>query len=171
MRSSPSVLSRLDLFAAAPNVGNLIELCEGNYALLMQLVPTLQHCAGRFLSQPSGSAALRLSIIEQAPYTTELRLTHLFRHASDETRVTGQSEPDAALRAYHDAKQLEVIGLRQTILPVLNHYASPALAAKWRANLFVSRWLSYCLRQGYRFPDSTRPAQPTSGSRALLPST
>jgi uncharacterized protein YqiB (DUF1249 family) len=60
-------------------------------------------------------------------------------------------DPNARLCAYHDAMQVEVLDLHQTALPVYRHYAYPALDAKWRANLFLARWLAYCVRQGYRF--------------------
>jgi uncharacterized protein YqiB (DUF1249 family) len=71
------------------------------------------------------------------------------------------------LRAYHDAAQVEVLSLRQTVLPVLRHYDTPALGAKWRANLFVSKWLGYCLSQGYRFTGETSTS---SARQELMPS-
>ncbi|WP_242518248.1 DUF1249 domain-containing protein [Halochromatium roseum] len=134
----------------ATNVGGLMSLCEENYAALMRLAPNLPQLTGQLRSQPERIAELTLSIVDQSPYTTTLRLTHLLQ-----VEATAQhqqpSEPDALLRAYHDAEQVEVLNLRQTVLPILSHYQAPALASKWRANLFVSKWLSYCLHQGYRF--------------------
>jgi hypothetical protein len=72
------------------------------------------------------------------------------------------------LRAYHDAGQVEVLDLRQTALPVFNHYRSPALQAKWKANLFLAKWLSYCLIRGHRFPPA--PNQPSLSNQRELTS-
>ena len=60
-------------------------------------------------------------------------------------------DPNARLCAYHDARQVEVLDLHQTALPIYRHYDFPALDAKWRANLFLAKWLAFCARQGYRF--------------------
>jgi hypothetical protein len=168
MQSSPLFVSRLDLLAASPNVGGLMALCEENYATLMRLAPGLAALAGRLRSCPGDLAELSLVVVEQAPYTTTLRLTHVFRR--DEAGEQQPYEPDAVLRAYHDAGQVEVLSLRQTVLPILSHYDVPALAAKWRANLFVSKWLGYCLREGHHFPAAPHKT-PTTGQRELLPST
>lgn len=162
MQAPSLVLSRLDLLAAAPNVGGLMALCEENYGALLRLAPALPGLHGRLRSQPEGRAELLLTMVEQSPYTSTLRLTHLLPAAgASGQHPAGQqpsrpphSEPDALLRAYHDAEQVEVLSLRQTVLPILSHYERPALAAKWRANLFVSKWLGYCLREGHGFPSS-----------------
>ncbi|MEA3641070.1 MAG: DUF1249 domain-containing protein [Lamprobacter sp.] len=149
------------------NVGGLMALCEENYEALMRLAPALPQLNDPLRSKPEGMAELSLSIIEQSPYTTTLRLTHLL--PAEGATAQHPSEPDALLRAYHDAQQVEVLSLRQTVLPILSHYQAPALAAKWRANLFVSKWLGYCLHQGYRFSlrdDATNAAD----FHELLPS-
>lgn len=162
---------RLDLFGTAPSVGSLMVLCEENYGALLRLAPGLAALTGRHLSGSVGQAELLLEIVDQAPYTTTFRLTHLFPNAVQEAPGAADQphapEPDALLRAYHDAGQVEVLDLRQTALPVLSHYASPALAAKWRANLFLSKWLGYCVRAGHRFP-SGGPRTLPAPARELL---
>ncbi|MBK5930487.1 DUF1249 domain-containing protein [Halochromatium salexigens] len=167
MQAPSLVFSRLDLLAAAPNVGGLMALCEENYAALLRLAPALPRLRGPLRSKPHGHAELLLAVVDQSRYTSTLRLTHLL-HADG---ATGQqpSEPDALLRAYHDAEQVEVLSLRQTVLPVLSHYERPALAAKWRVNLFVSKWLGYCLREGHGFPASASLTA-ADGRRELLTS-
>lgn len=167
MQAPPPFLSRLDLRAAAPNVGALMALCEENYRALMRLAPELPQLSGRLRSRPDDRAELLLAVIGQAPYTSTLRLTHVFGDQGHEG-PRSDDEPDAVLRAYHDAGQVEVLSLRQTILPVLSHYDSPALAAKWRANLFVSKWLGYCLREGHGFSANATTPQAASSSRKLL---
>jgi uncharacterized protein YqiB (DUF1249 family) len=165
MQAPTPPFSRLILLTPATNVGGLMALCEENYGALMRLAPGLPQVADQLSSKPEGLAELSLSIVEQARYTTTLRLTHLL---CGDAAQHG-SEPDALLRAYHDAQQVEVLDLRQTVLPIMSHYQAPALAAKWRANLFLSKWLGYCLNQGYRF--SAKAGKPTSAyQQELLPS-
>ena len=64
-----------------------------------------------------------------------------------------QADPDALLRVYHDARQVEVEALRQQTLPTHRLYEAPGLMNKWRVNLFVFKWLVFCLRQGHLFVD------------------
>mgnify|MGYP002395330612 CR=1 FL=1 len=142
-----------------------MSLCEENYRAMLRLAPNLHRLRGPFVSCKDGGADLLLEVREQAPFTTLFRLTHLF--AGPDDIGCWRPDPDAMLRAYHDAGQVEVLDLRQTALPVFSHYASPALQAKWKANLFVSKWLSYCLSQGHSFPPvATRPL--LDSPRALL---
>lgn len=153
MQAPSPIFPRLDLLASAPNVGGLMALCEENYDALMRLAPRLPQLSGRLLSRPGDRAELRLIIDDQSRYTSTLRLSY-FLHDGEGLGGQPALEPDALLRAYHDAKQVEVLSLRQTVLPILSHYDHPALAAKWRANLFLSKWLGYCLREGHHFSDS-----------------
>ena len=147
--------------AGRPSVGSLMALCEENYATLRRLTPELETLSGDFRSACPGGIDLHLEIIEQARYTTFLRLTHFFPHDDGQVHHIPQSDPDVLLRAYHDARQVEVLDLRQTVLPLHNHYRSPALEAKWKANLFLSKWLGFCLLLGHEFPESSRAGAPT----------
>ena len=123
-------------------------LCEENYLLLRRLAPGVRHGVGRFLSHGPGGVDLHLEIEEQSPYTTQLRLTYLF----DANEGCGRrADPDARLRVYHDARQVEVMDLQHSVLPLCNAYQHPALADKWQRSLFLARWLMFCLRQGHRF--------------------
>ncbi len=148
MQAPSSFLAKIDLTGAEPTVGGLMALCEENYSVLLRLAPDLPSARGTLVSRRSDCAHLQLEVLEQSRYTTVLRLTHLFPAA--ESAACWLPEPDAVLKAYHDAGQVEVLDLRQTALPIFSHYRSPALLTKWRANLFVSKWLGYCLRGGHR---------------------
>ncbi len=78
------------LLLDSPTVGRLMDLCEENYRLLMDMAPQLRRMQGRYLSSRSGHMDLYMEIIHQAPYTTELHLTYYFSH------VDGQApDPDA----------------------------------------------------------------------------
>lgn len=130
-----------------PDLGALMCLCEKNYTLLLRLAPALRQASGQLVSRQSGGIDLHLEIEEQARYTTQIRLTHLF-HAPGAADLP---EPNARLRAYHDAVQVEVLDLCQSALPLHRRYRHPALAEKWQANLFLAKWLTFCLYQGHCF--------------------
>jgi hypothetical protein len=161
----PAIDPALHRVLAEPaTVGALLDLCEENYQLLRTIAPylrSLQGCqrAGAALMGPD----LHLEILAQSRYTTTLRLTYYF----DE--LAGRSaDPDATLRVYHDARQVEVLDLRQRALPTARAFTPPGLDRKWKANLFVSKWLWFCVVGGYRFgagaaAQSLRPerAKPT----------
>lgn len=144
----------LDSLRTRPNVGQLMDLCEENYRRLLQLAPRLAQMQGQFVSDHQQQPSLMLEILEQSPYTTLVHLTYRF-DARETTR------PDAVLRVYHDAAQLEVIALRESHLVRVNAYEHPGLLLKWKANVFIGKWLSYCRSQGHLFgldPLLTAPA-------------
>jgi uncharacterized protein YqiB (DUF1249 family) len=138
-----------------PSLGDLAQLCEENYGYLAALVPQLQRLRGEHRSRSGQHQDLLLTIVEQTPYTTLLRLTYHF----DDGQHAG-SDPDALLRVYHDARQVEVEDLRQQALPIERLYEAPGLLNKWRVNLFVSKWLLFCLRQGHCFVDDVSALRP-----------
>lgn len=137
-----------------PSLGDLGTLCEENYVYLLSLMPQLKRLQGEHCSTSGQHQDLLLTIVEQTPYTTLLRLTYRF---PDEH---GGRDPDALLRAYHDARQVEVEDLRQQALPIDRLYEAPGLLNKWRVNLFVSKWLTFCLRQGHLFVDDVGALSP-----------
>lgn len=163
-----------DLLLTRPTVGALMALCEENYHRLARLAPGLDGRAGTLVSRVDGGVDLVMEIEAQSRYTTELRLTYLFDGKTPDvgaSRREGRpgADPDARVRAYHDARQVEVLDLRQTALPRYAHYAHPALDAKWRVNLFLSKWLAYCVDQGHRF-DATETRGVDRHGDVLLPS-
>jgi uncharacterized protein len=169
MRAAFCSLGDLALSMGRPNVGDLMTLCEENYVLLARLAPHLKDLHGCLVSRRKGSVDLYMTIEEQARYTTRVRLTHWFP-GPDRGWGTGRPtvravapvefgpDPDACLCVYHDARQVEVLDLRESLLPMRVQYEPPALDAKWRANLFLGKWLTFCLQQGHRFVPSTAGA-------------
>ena len=142
----------------SPTVGDMLALCEENYRHLQSLVPQLRRLQGDHCSSRPDHQDLHLKVLEQTPYTTLIRLTYRFRHPEG-----GVADPDAVLRVYHDARQVEVEDLRQKVLPTDRLYEAPGLHNKWRLNLFVGRWLAFCLSQGHLFVDDlTALRQPLS---------
>jgi hypothetical protein len=156
------------VLAGPATVGALLDLCEENYQLLRALAPSLGALDGRHRARPAREGPeLFLEILDQSRYTTTLRLTYYF-----DERAGRAADPDATLRVYHDARQVEVLDLRQRVLPTARAFAHPGLSRKWKANLFVSKWLWFCVVNGYRFATQRLPAarRPRGDrSRAITP--
>jgi len=129
-----------------PNVGRLVELCEENYAYLQRLLPELREMEGSYRSIGEEHSDLFLEVVEHARYTSIVHLTYYFEHDRRH-----EPEPDVLLRVYHDTEQVEVIDLKQSSLPVHSLYEAPGLLNKWQVNLFVSKWLAFCVHQRHRF--------------------
>jgi len=134
------------LLYRSPTVGGLLDLCEENYAILLQLAPDLRAMQGSHASCRPGHMDLYLDVLEQTPYTSMVHLTYYFSH-----RKGQEADPDAILRVYHDARQIEVVQLRQHVLPVASSYQHPSLFNKWKINVFLSKWLAFCLARGHAF--------------------
>jgi uncharacterized protein YqiB (DUF1249 family) len=132
-------------------MGNVLDLSEENYALLMRIAPDLQYLEGKHQSRQGDNMDLHLDVIEQTPYTTLAHMTYYFTHA-----VGDYPDPDAMLRVYHDSRQIDVIDLRQSTLPLRRWGGNPTLEQRWKINLFLSKWLRYCLEQGHSFCSGKR---------------
>jgi uncharacterized protein YqiB (DUF1249 family) len=143
-----------DWLERGPSVGDLLSLCEENYVNLHNLVPQLRRLHGEHRSSRPDHPDLMLTVLEQTRYTTLIRLTYHFKQAGP-----GQVEPDALLRVYHDARQVEVEDLRQQALPTRRIYEPPGLDNKWRLNLFVRKWLAFCIQQGHLFVEDVSAVQ------------
>jgi uncharacterized protein YqiB (DUF1249 family) len=119
-----------------PSISELMQVGEENYRLIQQLVPNLKTCSNCIQLLKEHPVPLELDILEQTKYTTLFLLTHRINSTS---RV-----PNATLRAYHDARQLELIDLKSQVYNVSYAYEAPALEDKIKANRFINRWLHYC---------------------------
>lgn len=137
------------LYRVKPTAGALGSLCEENYRLLKQLAPGLDDMQGRFLSQVPHLPPLMIDITREGPFTTRVRLTHLFRLIEDGPL---HPDPDLTMKLYSDTGQVEVLEIKnQQRLPVQGLYRTPGLQQKWQANLFLGNWLTYCYKKGYSF--------------------
>lgn len=144
------------LLDTQPTVGGLMALCEENYAHLLRMAPDLKAMTGAFCSRRAGHMDLHLQVLEHTPYTSLIHLTYYFDHHDGQ-----RPDPDVVFRVYHDAQQVEVQELRQHVLPTERLFMAPGLLNKWRVNLFVSKWLSFCVRQGHAFNDASPDRQLT----------
>lgn len=130
---------------------NLMELYDQNYQLLMRLLPGVRQLNANQTAEVDGHPELHLQVLVQHRYTTDLRLVHDFDEAGD--------HPDMLIRAYHDSAQASIIesawqppAALASQLARLRELDKP-LQLYWASNLFLHRWLEYCLQRGYRFPD------------------
>ncbi len=146
MRGSGYPWSLRALVEGKPTVGWLMDLCDENYRLVMKLAPALRSMKGAYLSSLDGCMDLYLEVMEQTPYTSLIHLTYYFAHEEGQ-----RPDPDATIRVYYDSLQAEVLDLQQQALPLARGVDNPNLGQKWRANLFLSKWLSYCTGQGHKF--------------------
>lgn len=116
--------------------------CEANYARLRRLFD----CAGpgRRFGLDSG-LCLRLTVTDQAPYTTTLTI-------APEGEPLPVLAPVLTVRMYHDARLAEVVEFasRRQVQPRYD-YPNPDMyqpdeKAQW--NRFLGEWLSHCLQHG-----------------------
>ncbi|MCU7960189.1 MAG: DUF1249 domain-containing protein [gamma proteobacterium symbiont of Bathyaustriella thionipta] len=143
-----------DVFHGRPTLGGLVELCQENYALLLQLVPALQQqreLVTHKACSSIGGAELRLKVLEQTPYTSLIHLTHIFSAAGN------NSEPDAVMRVYHDARQVEIQSLHGIAVPHNVSLHEDVLTRKWQQAQFLSRWLRFSLGCGHCFDEQSQP--------------
>lgn len=127
---------------------NLMDLYERNYMLIRLLAPELRSMnEGCFLSEAADTPTLELRDISHSKYTSTFKLTYHFERSGPGLKPY---EPDLFIRLYHDARSCEVMS---GLLPEdrLAARRTRDLENGQRLNLFLHRWLAYCLRQGHSF--------------------
>jgi hypothetical protein len=126
----------------------LMALYAENHARLQRLFEPADLKPGHYESDIGDKLPLHLDVLEQHRYTTELRLTYSMRDP-----VTGEPDPSAYLRVYHDARQVEAthcyVGRRWQ--DVLGMYPPPAevISHRLRMNTFLGKWLQYLAESGH----------------------
>jgi uncharacterized protein YqiB (DUF1249 family) len=128
----------------------LANLCEANYRKLNQLIPDLALISSVAAAQAEGKPALLVRLIERAPYTLTVELTHRFNWGFESSL-----EPAVRIRVYLDAGAAEVLSdhERPVVLEALRHEPNlrGVMDYKWSLNYFLSQWLDHCLKSRYRF--------------------
>lgn len=128
--------------------GWLMGLYAENFNRLTRLFEPADLAVGTYVSGIGDGLDVRMDVIEQHVYTTELRLTYGMRDP-----VTGEPDPSAFLRLYRDARQVEAthcyIGRRWQ--DVIGMYPPPAevLDHRMRMNTFLGKWLQYLAERGH----------------------
>ena len=142
------VLSRVERIPRISRFGWLMGLYAENFALLTRLFEPADLAPGSWLSCIGDGLDLRLDVLEQHRYTSELRLTYAIQDP-----LTGEPDPSAFLRLYRDARQVEAthcyVGRRWQ--DVLGMFPPPAelLDHRLRMNTFLGKWLHYLAEQGH----------------------
>ena len=143
-----SLVARAARLPRLSRFGWLMGLYSENFALLTRLFEPADLAPGGWVSGIGDGLDVRLDVIEQHRYTSELRLTYAL---SDP--VTGEPDPSAFLRMYRDARQVEAthcyVGRRWQ--DVLWMFPPPAqmLDHRLRMNTFLGKWLHYLGEQGH----------------------
>ena len=128
--------------------GWLMALYAENHTRLARMFQPAGLQTGRHVSSVGDGLDLQIDVIEQHRYTTELRLTYAMQDP-----LTGQPDPSAFLRLYHDTRQLEAthcyVGRRWQ--DVIGMYPPPAalIGHRLRMNTFLGKWLEYLGERGH----------------------
>jgi uncharacterized protein YqiB (DUF1249 family) len=138
----------------------LMSLYESNYLRFLHLAGDPARLSGTLISSVAGDCELQLAVIEHMRYTSMLALTYLL----PQTALVPALErlPDLKLRAYHDARLLEVETPQQPAPkrrpggPVGSQFWGRApgereLHQRWMRNMMLNKWLEYCADRGHRF--------------------
>lgn len=153
-------------FARLPKLsrfGWLMGLYAENHERFSRVFAPAELERGTYLSDIGDGLALRLDVIEQHRYTTEMRLTYAVLDP-----LTGEPDPSAYLRLYRDTRQVEAthcyVGRRWQ--DVIGLYPPPeqVIGHRMRMNTFLGKWLEYLAERGHCMatlrPVEHQPAPP-----------
>jgi uncharacterized protein YqiB (DUF1249 family) len=132
----------------------LMSLYESNYLRLTRLTGDPALLRGERVSRVAGACDLRLTVLEQCPYTTTIGLTHLFHDpaAVDPGHATLLTYPDVRIRVYTDARLAQAQHWpADQPEPCSSHplQAERELEQRWLHNNMLNKWLEYCLELGH----------------------
>ncbi|CAA9309473.1 MAG: FIG01217631: hypothetical protein [uncultured Lysobacter sp.] len=162
-----SITARTALVPRLNRLGWLMALYAENHARLVRLFQPRGLPAGRYISDIGDGLALHVDVIEQHAYTTELRLTYGIADP-----VTGEPDPSAFLRLYHDTRQLEAthcyVGRRWQ--DAIGMFPPPArlIGHRLRMNTFLGKWLEYLAERGHGIATLRRVGDLSSASSQTL---
>jgi uncharacterized protein YqiB (DUF1249 family) len=119
--------------------------CESNYARLMQLFPDYETRNFREFAL-ADATRVRVDVVERCRYTTLMKVQQ--QGSSSPWLVAPRFE----LRAYHDARMVEVTGFQyQRRIAARYDYPNNRMHArdeKTQQNQFLAEWLAHCLESG-----------------------
>ncbi len=132
----------------------LMSLYESNYLRLARLCGDPSRLQGERVSHVAGGCDLRLTVLEQCPYTTTLGLTHLFHDpaAVGAGLATFLSYPDVRIRVYGDARMAQAQHWAADQPEPFGRDLAQAereLEQRWLHNNMLNKWLEYCLDLGH----------------------
>ena len=122
---------------------DLYYLYELNFIKLLQLFPNLESISEDLVIK-SNEKDLHLMIEEKTKHTATMILTHKLMEESGKVI----NKPDIKFKIYFDAEMTEVISICKEQMLNANHsfisYCGD-IDLKWELNLFLERWLDFCL--------------------------
>ena len=126
------------------DIAALHATCESNYARLVQLFPDYETVNYREFQLASGER-VRIDVADRSRYTTHLSVCQ-------QGGSGWLAAPRFDLRAYHDARMVEVISFQsRRRIEARYDYPNADMQApdeKAQQNIFLAEWLSHCLEQG-----------------------
>ncbi|MFA5590347.1 MAG: DUF1249 domain-containing protein [Lysobacteraceae bacterium] len=145
----------------ASRFGYLMALYGENFDRFERMFLPHRCGLGHWRSSLGDGLDLHLHVMQQHRYTTEYRLTYDIRDP-----MTGEPDPSAFLRRYHDARVLEAthcyVGRRWQDVLGLHPSPQTLLGHRLQMNVFLGKWLEFLAEQGHS-PHSLqrdpRPAQ------------
>ena len=135
--------SELIYYQEKVSYSNIYDLFELNFKKIFRLVPLLPSIKNDCIAVKSSLNNLYLICHDKSPYTATYTLTH-----KTKTQEKIIYRPDIRFKIYFDAKLLELISIcKDTRInnshPLLDNCSD--LAFQFELNLFMLRWLDYCL--------------------------
>lgn len=135
--------SELIYYQEKASYSNICDLFELNFKKIFRFIPLLPSIKNDCIAVKNSLNDLYLICHDKSPYTASYTLTH-------KTKTQGKIiyRPDIRFKIYFDAKLLEVISIcKDTRInnshPLLDNCSD--LAFQFELNLFMLRWLDYCL--------------------------
>ncbi|MCY7354325.1 MAG: DUF1249 domain-containing protein [Lysobacter sp.] len=143
-----AAITRVARIPRLSRFGWLMGLYAENFAKLTRLFEPGDLAVGTYLSSNGDGLDVRLDILQQHRFTTEMRLTYSVRDP-----VTGEPDPSAFIRLYRDARQAEAthcyVGRRWQ--DAIGMYPPPEalISHRFRMNTFLGKWLDYLAEGGH----------------------
>ena len=124
---------------------NICELFDLNFIKICRLIPLLPSIKDDYIAVKGSLKNLYLFCHEKHPYTGTYTLTH--QHDLKSNTI---NRPNIRFKLYFDAQLLEVISVcKETSInkyhPMRHHCSD--FVFQWELNLFMLRWLEYCLER------------------------
>lgn len=128
------------------NLTTLMSLYYNNFININSLIDLFSIQKITTLYSKSSDIPILIELLDQATYTTTLRLNYLFK---DSDKI-----PDLQVRIYHDSRQAEVLQVKSNdkniSLFTLTRYDNYSnIEARWYLNNFLHKWLQHCSKHKY----------------------
>ncbi|WPE17036.1 DUF1249 domain-containing protein [Candidatus Thioglobus autotrophicus] len=126
----------------AKTYSDVSKLFESNYQKILKIIPLIEQTAHTSIIRHSNCPDLHLIVEQRFTHTGIFTLTHVLKDTTH--------KPDIKFKVYFDAKLVEVLSVcNETMLNSKHPYLTQCsdLNIQWELNLFIERWLDYCLNQ------------------------